>query len=131
MEFPIWIQIITYIFMAFFLLWIVRGVYINYLSAFLSKRKIVNARLVSKVEETYKEVKVYNSRSGGVGNSATGFRVNKNGIAYRLYFNVNGKYIELDVDKQTFESFEEGQDGILDYKGCMFYSFKKDTCDLK
>ena len=38
----------------------------------------------------------------------------------------NGKTKELDVDKKTFDSMEDGMEGMLDYKGCMFYYFEAD-----
>lgn len=126
-EFPLWIRIVAYIFYAGFIIWIIRGVYRNYLSAIISKRRIVEAKLISKVEEPYSEIKVYNNKTAGQGNNlySKGGLTRKTGMAYRLYFNVNGKYIELDADKKTFDMYEEGQEGAFDYKGCMFYSFEK------
>ena len=50
-------------------------------------------------------------------------RYSNKGIAYRLYFTVENKMVELDVDKGTFEQLPEQADGILDYKGNMYYSF--------
>ena len=38
---------------------------------------------------------------------------------------VSGKTKELDVDKKTFDSIEEGMTGMLNYKGTMFYSFEE------
>lgn len=56
MEFPIWLQIVCYVIFALSIMWMIRGVYINYLSVIFEKEKYVKAVLVSKVEEAYKEV---------------------------------------------------------------------------
>ena len=49
MEFPIWIQVVCYIILAIAIIWMIRGVYINYLSVILEKERVVHARIVSKV----------------------------------------------------------------------------------
>ena len=97
-----------------------------YLSVIFEKEKYVKAVLVSKVEEAYKEVRVTNHSTAGVPSPASGFRTGNVGTAYRLYFDIAGKTKELDVDKKTFDSLEEGMTGILNYKGVMFYSFKNE-----
>ena len=125
MEFPIWLQIVCYVIFALSIMWMIRGVYINYLSVIFEKEQIVKAVLVSKVEEAYKEVRVTNHSTAGVPSPASGFRTGNVGTAYRLYFDIAGKTKELDVDKKTFDSIEEGMTGMLNYKGAMFYSFEE------
>ena len=125
MEFPIWLQIVCYVIFALSIMWMIRGVYINYLSVIFEKEKYVKAVLVSKVEEAYKEVRVTNYSTAGVPSPASGFRTGNVGTAYRLYFDIAGKTKELDVDKKTFDSLEEGMTGMLKYKGIMFYSFEE------
>lgn len=125
MEFPIWLQIVCYVIFALSIMWMIRGVYINYLSVIFEKEKYVKAVLVSKVEEAYKEVRVTNHSTAGVPSPASGFRSGNVGTAYRLYFDIAGKTKELDVDKKTFDSLEEGMTGMLNYKGAMFYSFEE------
>ena len=125
MEFPIWLQIVCYVIFALSIMWMIRGVYINYLSVIFEKEQIVKAVLVSKVEEAYKEVRVTNHSTAGVPSPASGFRTGNVGTAYRLYFDIAGKTKELDVDKKTFDSLEEGMTGMLNYKGAMFYSFEE------
>lgn len=125
MEFPIWIQIPCYIIYAIGIIWILYKVYDNFLAQLFQRRKIVKAQLVSKVKEEYSELKTYmgtgnGSRTYGI---KSPYPITKSGIAYRLYFDINGRTKELDVDKKTFDAFEEGMEGMLDYKGCMFYSF--------
>ena len=125
MEFPIWLQIVCYVIFALSIMWMIRGVYINYLSVIFEKEKYVKAILISKVEEAYKEVRVTNHSTAGVPSPASGFRTGNVGTAYRLYFDIAGKIKELDVDKKTFDSLEEGMTGMLKYKGVMFYSFEE------
>ena len=125
MEFPIWLQIVCYVIFALSIMWMIRGVYINYLSVIFEKEKYVKAVLVSKVEEAYKEVRVTNHSTAGVPSPTSGFRTGNVGTAYRLYFDIAGKTKELDVDKKTFDSLEEGMTGMLKYKGVMFYSFEE------
>ena len=125
MEFPIWLQIVCYVIFALSIMWMIRGVYINYLSVIFEKEKYVKAVLVSKVEVAYKEVRVTNHSTAGVPSPASGFRTGNVGTAYRLYFDIAGKTKELDVDKKTFDSLEEGMTGMLKYKGVMFYSFEE------
>ena len=125
MEFPIWLQIVCYVIFALSIMWMIRGVYINYLSVIFEKEQIVKAVLISKVEEAYKEVRVTNHSTAGVPSPASGFRTGNVGTAYRLYFDIAGKTKELDVDKKTFDSLEEGMTGMLKYKGVMFYSFEE------
>lgn len=125
MEFPIWLQIVCYVIFALSIMWMIRGVYINYLSVIFEKEQIVKAVLVSKVEEAYKEVRVTNHSTAGVPSPASGFRTGNVGTAYRLYFDIAEKTKELDVDKKTFDSIEEGMTGMLNYKGAMFYSFEE------
>ena len=125
MEFPIWLQIVCYVIFALSIMWMIRGVYINYLSVIFEKEQIVKAVLVSKVEEAYKEVRVTNHSTAGVPSPTSGFRTGNVGTAYRLYFDIAGKIKELDVDKKTFDSLEEGMTGMLKYKGVMFYSFEE------
>ena len=96
-----------------------------YLSVIFEKEKYVKAVLVSKVEEAYKEVRVTNHSTAGVPSPASGFRTGNVGTAYRLYFDIAGKTKELDVDKKTFDSLEEGMTGMLNCKGAMFYSFEE------
>ena len=130
-EFPLWLSILCYIIAAIFVLWMLRAVY-KYIiyQKLIAKRKSIKATLVSKVKERYRETKVYNN-SMTSNRPAPGFGgTSKRGIAYRLYFDVDGKNIELDVDKKIFESVQEGSSGILTYKGCMFYSFDaNENCD--
>ncbi len=125
MEFPIWLQIVCYVIFALSIMWMIRGVYINYLSVIFEKEKYVKAVLVSKVEEAYKEVRVTNHSTAGVPSPTSGFRSGNVGTAYRLYFDIAGKTKELDVDKKIFDSLEEGMTGMLNYKGAMFYSFEE------
>ena len=125
MEFPIWLQIVCYVIFALSIMWMIRGVYINYLSVIFEKEQIVKAVLISKVEEAYKEVRVTNHSTAGVPSPTSGFRTGNVGTAYRLYFDIAGKIKELDVDKKTFDSLEEGMTGMLNYKGAMFYSFEE------
>ena len=125
MEFPIWLQIVCYVIFALSIMWMIRGVYINYLSVIFEKEQIVKAVLISKVEEAYKEVRVTNHSTAGVPSPASGFRTGNVGTAYRLYFDIAEKTKELDVDKKTFDSLEEGMTGMLNYKGAMFYSFEE------
>lgn len=125
MEFPIWLQVVCYVIFALSIMWMIRGVYINYLSVIFEKEKYVKAILISKVEEAYKEVRVTNHSTAGVPSPASGFRTGNVGTAYRLYFDIAGKTKELDVDKKTFDSIEEGMTGMLNYKGAMFYSFEE------
>ena len=88
-----------------------------------SRKKSVKATLVSKVQERYREIKVYNTTLTS-NRPAPGFgATSKNNIAYRLYFDVAGKNIKLDVDKKIFDEVQEGSTGMLTYKGCVFYSF--------
>ena len=89
------------------------------------RKKYVKAVQVSKVEEAYKEVRVTNHSTAGVPSPASGFRTGNVGTAYRLYFDIAEKTKELDVDKKTFDSIEEGMTGMLNYKGAMFYSFEE------
>lgn len=125
MEFPIWLQVVCYVIFALSIMWMIRGVYINYLSVIFEKEKYVKAVLVSKVEEAYKEVRVTNHSTAGVPSPTSGFRTGNVGTAYRLYFDIAGKTKELDVDKKTFDSLEEGMTGMLNCKGAMFYSFEE------
>ena len=125
MEFPIWLQVVCYVIFALSIMWMIRGLYMNYLSVIFEKEKYVKAVLVSKVEEAYKEVRVTNHSTAGVPSPASGFRTGNVGTAYRLYFDIAGKTKELDVDKKTFDSLEEGMTGMLNYKGAMFYSFEE------
>ena len=125
MEFPIWLQVVCYVIFALSIMWMIRGVYINYLSVIFEKEKYVKAILISKVEEAYKEVRVTNHSTAGVPSPASGCRTGNVGTAYRLYFDIAGKTKELDVDKKTFDSLEEGMTGMLNYKGAMFYSFEE------
>lgn len=126
-EFPLWLRIVCYITAIIFVLWILRSVY-KYIvyQKLIAKRKNENAVLISKVKEAYREVKAYNT-SLGSNRPAPGCGSTSNkGIAYRLYFDVNGKDVELDVDEKTFDNIKEGDKGVLDYKGCEFYSFTKE-----
>ena len=116
-EFPLWLRIVCYIIAIIFVLWIQK---------LIANRKNENAVLISKVKEAYREVKAYNT-SLGSNRPAPGYGSTSNrGIAYRLYFDVNGKDVELDVDEKTFDNIKEGDKGVLDYKGCEFYSFTKE-----
>lgn len=128
MEFPIWVRIPCYIVYAIFIVWILYKIYDNYLSYVFQRRKVVKVRLVSKVAEEYSELKTY--MGTGNGSRTYGLKspypLTKSGTAYRLYFDIKGKTKELDVDKKTFDSMEDGMEGMLDYKGCMFYSFEAD-----
>lgn len=126
-EFPLWLIIVCYIIVIIFVLWILRSVY-KYIvyQKLIAKRKNEDAVLVFKVKEAYREVKAYNT-SLGSNRPAPGYGSTSNrGIAYRLYFDVNGKDVELDVDEKTFDNIKEGDKGVLDYKGCEFYSFTKE-----
>lgn len=126
-EFPLWLRIVCYIIAIIFVLWILRSVY-KYIvyQKLIANRKNENAVLISKVKEAYREVKAYNT-SLGSNRPALGYGSTSNrGIAYRLYFDVNGKDVELDVDEKTFDNIKEGDKGVLDYKGCEFYSFTKE-----
>ena len=113
-EFPLWLRIVCYITAIIFVLWILRSVY-KYIvyQKLIAKRKNENAVLISKVKEAYREVKAYNT-SLGSNRPAPG------------YFDVNWKDVELDVDEKTFDNIKEGDKGVLDYKGCEFYSFTKE-----
>lgn len=125
-QFPLWLHIVCEIIFALFIL---RGLYAIWIYAvyqhIFARKKCVEATLVSKVKERYREIKIYNNTTLTSNRPAPGFGgTSKKGIAYRLYFNAAGKDIELDVDEKTFDSVEEGGSGILTYKGCMFYSFE-------
>lgn len=125
MEFPIWLQVICYIGFAIFIIWMIRGVYVNLLSVIFEPERNVKAVLISKVEEEYHEVRHTNNQpTAGIPSPTCGFRTGNAGTAYRLYFDISGKTKELDVDKKTYDSLKEGMEGMLNYKGCMFYSFK-------
>ena len=81
---------------------------------------------VVRRKEVAQKLKAYNT-SLGSNRPAPGYGSTSNkGIAYRLYFDVNGKDVELDVDEKTFDNIKEGDKGVLDYKGCEFYSFTKE-----
>lgn len=125
-EFPMWVQVIDYTIFAVFIIWMIRGVWVNYLSVIFARRKVVKARLISKVEEPYKETRAYQRKSASVANHELSGAFAKRGMAYRLYFDIDGKTKELDVDKDTYIAVEEGTEGMLDYKGSMLYSFAAD-----
>ena len=95
MEFPIWLQIVCYVVFALSIMWMIKGIYTNYLSVIFEKEQIVKAVLISKVEEAYKEVRVTNHSTAGVPSPASGFRTGNVGTAYRLYFDIAGKTKEL------------------------------------
>ena len=123
-QFPLWLYIVCEIIFAVFVLSILYKVWkYGVYQHIFSKKKSVKATLVSKVQERYREIKVYNttltSNRPAPGCGAT----SKNNIAYRLYFDVAGKNIKLDVDKKIFDEVQEGSTGMLTYKGCVFYSF--------
>lgn len=123
-QFPAWLYIVCEIIFAVFVLSILYKVwkYGVYQHVF-SRKKSVKATLVSKVQERYREIKVYNTTLTS-NRPAPGFgATSKNNIAYRLYFDVAGKNIKLDVDKKNFDEVQEGSTGMLTYKGCVFYSF--------
>lgn len=123
---PLWAVIPTVIIWGLLILWIFRGIYKNFLVTLLKRRYRGPAHLDSKVEEAYKELKTYGNDNGfaSIPSPNGGFRYFNQGIAYRLYFTIKGKCVELDVDKETFDSLPDKADGILDYKGNMFYSFE-------
>lgn len=124
MQLPLSVEIGTLIVFWIFLLLILRGVYKNYLVTIFTKRYKGPAHLDSKVAEEYIELKTYAGQGGrGIKSPGGGLRYSNKGIAYRLYFTVENKMVELDVDKGTFEQLPEQADGILDYKGNMYYSF--------
>lgn len=127
MEYVIWT--LVYIGWAIFLIWIIRAFVKNFFMVIFTKRKTVKAVLVSKVEEEYYEVKTHARVSGaGIKRPDDGLRYGNKGIAYRLYFNVNNKKVQLDVDKQTWERMpKEGCSGMLDYKANIFYDFIPDS----
>lgn len=123
-KFPIWLEIVCSITWIIIVILIFRGLYKNYLINIFSKRKNVKAELISKVKEEYYETKVYaHSPSRAINSPASGLRPGHSGMAYRLYFRIHNKVIELDVDKVTFQTLPETGLGILDYKGNIYYSF--------
>lgn len=129
-ELPPWLQFICCVILGGFVLFIVRGIYENYLKTIFARRKVVKARLISKVKENYKELRTAISSSSKIVPSSglefsQGQRMgfSKYGIAYRLYFDVSGKIIELDVTEKIFDSLEEDSIGMLDYKGNYYYDF--------
>ena len=94
-QFPLWLYIVCEIIFAVFVLSILYKVW----------KYVYNTTLTS------------NRPAPGFGATS------KNNIAYRLYFDVAGKNIKLDVDKKIFDEVQEGSTGMLTYKGCVFYSF--------
>lgn len=127
MELSLAAQIITWIIFGIFLLLILRGVYKNFFVTAFKRRYKGPAHLDSKVAEEYKELKTYAGPGGrGIASPAGGLRYSNKGIAYRLYFTVENKTVELDVDKDTFYQLPDQADGVLDYKGNMYYSFEMD-----
>ena len=97
---------------------------IRNLSAFFCKKKHVKATLTSKVKEPFREIRVYNNTSLTANKPAPGYGgTSKKGLAYRLYFCIDGKYKEFDVTEKIFDNLIEGSIGMLTYKGCFFYSF--------
>jgi hypothetical protein len=127
MKFPIWLEIICDIFWIIVIILIFRGLYKNYFINVFSRRKTVRAELISKVREEYYETKFYNSVSRGIQSPASGLYVGNKGIAYRLYFKIQNKVIELDVDEATFQALPETGFGLLDYKGNIYFSFNLET----
>ena len=123
-QFPAWLYIVCEIIFAVFVLSILYKVwkYGVYQHVF-SRKKSVKATLVSKVQERYREIKVYNTTLTSNRPAPRFGATSKNNIAYRLYFDVAGKNIKLDVDKKIFDEVQEGSTDMLTYKGCVFYSF--------
>lgn len=123
-QFPLWLYIVCEIIFAVFVLSILYKVWkYGVYQHIFSRKKSVKATLVSKVQERYREIKVYNTTLTS-NRPAPGFgATSKNNIVYRLYFDVAGKNIKLDVDKKIFDEVQEGSTGMLTYKGCVFYSF--------
>lgn len=124
---PLWMQVVGYIVLAVFVVVVIRALYLHFFKTVFGKRRVVEARLVSKVSEPYREPKAY-TQARGVGIHAPNGNYNMyygdGGIAYRLYFAVGKKTVELDVTKEIFEGLKEDSVGLLDYKGDYFYDFK-------
>lgn len=125
LKLPLWMECIGYIVLAVFVIWVLYAVYRNFFKDVFGRRKVVEARLVSKVCEPYKEVKTTVQGKGiGIKGPVDGLSYHKDGLAYRLYFQVKDKNIELDVTKEIYDSLEEDTYGLLDYKGNYYYDFK-------
>lgn len=123
-EYPVWLQAICWVVIAGFVAFIVYGVYVNYLKAAVSKRRVVKARLISKVEESYQETMVMRGNTSSAAIKSPGAFKRPDRIAYRAYFDVDGKTVELDVTKEIFQQLKEDTVGMLDYKGNYYYDFK-------
>lgn len=124
---PPWMHVVGYIVLAVFAIVVIRALYLHFFKTVFGKRREVEARLVSKVSEPYREVKAY-AQARGVGIQAPNGKHNMyygdGGIAYRLYFDVGKKTVQLDVTKDIFDGLKEDSTGLLDYKGDYFYGFK-------
>lgn len=127
---PVWVEMLCELILIVFVVMAIRAVYINLLKDIFSRRHVVKAELVSKVEEEYHELAYGTASSKSPGLVCPGkenyFRP-KNRTAYRLYFDAAGKKIELDVTKEIFDSLKEGDYGTLDYKGNYYNDFKVET----
>lgn len=109
---PPWLQYICYVIIAIILVCFAVLLYRNYLVTFISKRKQVSAILVSKITEQKTGVAAYNRSLQP-----------KAKPEYKLYFYIADKYVDFEVDKDTWDLYEEDMIGILDYKGKCFYDF--------
>ncbi len=125
LKLPIWMECIGYIVLGCFVLWVLYALYRNFFKDVFSRRKIVEAKLISKVCDHYVEVKTTVQGKGiGIKGPTDGMSYHKKGVAYRLYFQAKDKCIELDVPKDIYDSLEENTCGLLDYKGNYYYDFK-------
>lgn len=97
-----------------------------------SRRIKVDAVLVSKVDSKYEDKMSVGLLMGDLGrihghadavNEAHWLR--KAIPVSILIFDVGGRNIELAVEREIFDRYEEKDIGILDYKGHKFYGFKK------
>lgn len=109
---PLWLQYICYVIIAIILICFAISLYKNYVVTIFSKRKQVSAILVSKVVEEKAGVTAYNRDLQ-----------KKAKAQYKLYFYIDDKYVDFEVNKDTWDLYEEDMIGILDYKGKYFYDF--------
>lgn len=123
-EYPLWLQVICWIVIGVFVVFIIRGVYVNCFKSAVAKRRVVKARLISKAEEEYQETTVIRGNTSSPAIKSPASFKNPAKTAYRLYFDVDGKTVELDVTKEIFQQLKEDTVGMLDYKGNYYYDFK-------
>lgn len=96
-----------------------------------SRRKQVKAVLVSKVDSKFEDKLPQGmmmrdaGRIHGQAEAVNEAHWLRKPIPVTIFiFDVDGKYVELPVEKDIFERYNEKDQGILDYKGKTFYDFK-------